>query len=211
MYIELSAEESEIADFEKRYFNLKVQLKDKLDAMDAFRSINVSGQNISTAIPAEQSSTNFRLPKLNMPVFSGKFEDWINFDLFVTAVHSQTSLVLDQKGISQVNVTNLRNLVDTSDEVLRGLKALGTEATNRDPWLIQILMQGLDTETKRLCSVKTAEKDFPTLKEFLEFLNVRCSSLELMTFNDSDIKVPPKSNFIACKNYPGRINLIKIV
>ncbi|GFW26610.1 DUF1758 domain-containing protein [Trichonephila clavipes] len=94
-------------------------------------------------------------------------------------------------------MTNLRNLVDTSDEVLRGLKALGTEATNRDPWLIQILMQKLDTKTKRLWSVKTAERDFPTLKEFLEFLNVTCSSLELMTCNDSDTKVPTKSNFIA--------------
>ncbi|GFS60748.1 hypothetical protein TNCV_2001541 [Trichonephila clavipes] len=58
-------------------------------------------------------------------------------------------------------------------------------------------MQKLDTETKRLWSVKTAEKDFPTLKEFLEFLNVGCSSLELMTCNDSDTKVPTKSNFIA--------------
>ncbi|GFV24734.1 transposable element Tcb2 transposase [Trichonephila clavipes] len=84
-----------------------------------------------------------------------------------------------------------------SDEVLRGFKALGTEATNRDPWLIQILMQKLDTETKRLWSVKTAENDFPILKEFLEFLNVRCSSLELMTCHDSDTKVPTKSNFIS--------------
>ncbi|GFX71822.1 mariner Mos1 transposase [Trichonephila clavipes] len=153
-------------------------------------------------------SSNFRLPKLNIPVFSGKFEDWINFkDSFLTSVHSQTSLgnikkfqylegllsdepsslikhiplsnesyeeawgklidrydkkkqivyaliktFLDQKGISQVNMTNLRNLVDTSDEVLRGLKALGTEATNRDHWFIQILMQKLDTEMKRLVS-----------------------------------------------------------
>ncbi|GFU98882.1 uncharacterized protein TNCV_3381281 [Trichonephila clavipes] len=99
-------------------------------------------------------------------------------------------------------MTNLRNLVDTSDEVLRGLKALGTEATNKDPWLIQILMQKLDTETKRLWSVKTAERNFPILKEFLEFLNVGCSSLELMTCNDSDTKVPTKSNFIAGKNNP---------
>ncbi|GFV69811.1 uncharacterized protein TNCV_4973281 [Trichonephila clavipes] len=97
-------------------------------------------------------------------------------------------------------MTNLKNPVDTSDEVLRGLKALGTEATNRDPCLIQILMQKLDTETKRLWSVKTTEKDFRTLKEFL---NVRDSSLELMTCNDSDTRVPAKSNFISCKNNPG--------
>ncbi|GFX71507.1 uncharacterized protein TNCV_2694951 [Trichonephila clavipes] len=130
----------------------------------------------------------------------GKLID--RYDKKKRIAYALISTILDQKGISQVNTTNLRNLVDTSDEVLRGLKALGTEATNRDPWLIQILMQKLDTKTNRLWSVKTAEKDFPTLKEFLEFLNVRSSSLELMTCNDSDTKVPTKSNFIAGKNNP---------
>ncbi|GFW73456.1 uncharacterized protein TNCV_2801201 [Trichonephila clavipes] len=80
-------------EFEQIYFDLKLKFQDKIDAIDAFCSINVSGQNISIAIPTEQSNANFRLRKLNIPVFSGKFEDWINFkDLFVTAVHSQTSL-----------------------------------------------------------------------------------------------------------------------
>ncbi|GFX81279.1 DUF1758 domain-containing protein [Trichonephila clavipes] len=199
-------------EFEQRYFDLKLKFQDKIHAIDASRWINVSGQNISIAIPTEQSNANFRLPKLNVPVFTVKFEDWINFkDLFVTAVHSETSLsniqkfqyLKDQKGISQVNMTDLRNLVDTSDEVLKGLKALGTEATNRDPWLIQILMQKLDTETKRLWSVKTAEKDFPTLKEFVEFLNVRCSSLELMTCNDSDTKFLPTAKVLLYNNEGG--------
>ncbi|GFS98922.1 transposable element Tc1 transposase [Trichonephila clavipes] len=95
---ELSAEESEIMEFEQRYFDLKLKFQDKIDAIDASRSINVSGQNISIAIPTEQSNANFRLPKLNISVFSGKFEDWKNFkDLFVTAVHSQTSLGNIQK------------------------------------------------------------------------------------------------------------------
>ncbi|GFW58946.1 uncharacterized protein TNCV_2830521 [Trichonephila clavipes] len=87
----------------------------------------------------------------------------------LTAVKS-VAILENQKGISQVNMTNLRNLVDTSDEVLRGLKTLGTAAANGAPWLIQII----DAETKRLWSLKTAEKDSPTLKECLEFLNVRC-------------------------------------
>ncbi|GFT39880.1 DUF5641 domain-containing protein [Trichonephila clavipes] len=114
-----------------------------------------------------------------MKKLGGKLID--RYDKKKENLYALIKTFLDQKDISQVNMTNLRNLVDTSDEVLRGLNALGTEATNKDPWLIQILMQKLDTETKRLWSVKTAEKDFPTLKEFLEFLNVRCSSLELMT------------------------------
>ncbi|GFS97762.1 DUF1758 domain-containing protein [Trichonephila clavipes] len=71
-------------------------------------------------------------------------------------------------------------------------------------------MQKLDAETKRLWSVKTAERDFPTLKEFLEFLNVRCSSLELMTCNDSHTKVPTKSNFIAGSVGQQEISNIKL-
>ncbi|GFV11213.1 uncharacterized protein TNCV_2719561 [Trichonephila clavipes] len=218
-------------EFEQRYFDLKLKFQDKIDAIDASRSINVSGQNISIAIPTEQSNDNFRLPKLtyqysrkfqylkgllsdepaslikHIPLSNESYEEaWgkliDRYDKKMQIVYALIKTFLYQKGISQVNMTNLRNLVDTSDEVLRGLKALGTEATNRDPWLIQILMQKLDTETKRLWSVKTAEREFPTLKEFLEFLNVRCSSLELMTCNDSDTKVPTKSNFIAGKNNP---------
>ncbi|GFY56273.1 DUF1758 domain-containing protein [Trichonephila inaurata madagascariensis] len=48
-------------------------------------------------------------------------------------VYALIKTFLDQKDISQVNMTNLRNLVHTSDKVLRGLKTLGTEAMNRDP------------------------------------------------------------------------------
>ncbi|GFT39879.1 uncharacterized protein TNCV_3286561 [Trichonephila clavipes] len=56
---ELSAEESEIMEFEQRYFDLKLKFQDKIDVIDASRSINVSRQNISIAIPTEQSNANF--------------------------------------------------------------------------------------------------------------------------------------------------------
>ncbi|GFT72200.1 uncharacterized protein TNCV_2993041 [Trichonephila clavipes] len=69
----------------------------------------------------------------------GKLID--GYDKKKQIVYALIKTLLDRKGISQVNMTNLRNLGDTSDEVLRGLKAFGTEATNRDPWLIQIVMQ----------------------------------------------------------------------
>ncbi|GFX49596.1 DUF5641 domain-containing protein [Trichonephila clavipes] len=111
---ELSAEEWEIMEFEQRHFDLKLKFQGKIDAIDASRSINVTGQNISIAIPTEQSNANFRLPKLNIPVFSGKFEDWINFkDLFETAVHSQTSLGNIQKfrylkaSVGQQEISNI--------------------------------------------------------------------------------------------------------
>ena len=51
---------------------------------------------------------------------------------------------------------NLKGLVDTSEEVT-GLKALRKQATSRDPWLIHLFLRKLDSETKRLWSVKSAE------------------------------------------------------
>ncbi|GFY70940.1 uncharacterized protein TNIN_437531 [Trichonephila inaurata madagascariensis] len=42
---ELRSEESEIIEFEKRFFDLKLKFQDKIDAIDASRSINTSGQN----------------------------------------------------------------------------------------------------------------------------------------------------------------------
>ncbi|GBM89948.1 hypothetical protein AVEN_88668-1 [Araneus ventricosus] len=256
---EVSFEDSEIVEFEDRYFSLKLKLQNKIEALNVPHFTTVKRQNSLVVV---QSISNFRLPKLNIPVFSGKFEDWMNFkDLFVSTVQSQTSLsnsqkfqylkallsdepaslikhiplsndsyeeawgklmdrydkkkqivhaliktVLDQKSISQANTTNLRNLVCAVDEVLRGLKALGKEAISRDAWLIQLLLQKLDPETRRLWSVKTTEIEFPTWKEFLEFLNTRCSSLELMIYDESDVKLSTKSNFVACKNTQGNKN-----
>ncbi|GFV62753.1 DUF1758 domain-containing protein [Trichonephila clavipes] len=68
----LSLEESELQEFEDRYFYLNAKFNDKLD------ELNVQNQG---------------LPKLSIPQFNGHFKDWINFkDLFVSTVHSQVSI-----------------------------------------------------------------------------------------------------------------------
>ncbi|GBM63063.1 Fatty acyl-CoA reductase wat [Araneus ventricosus] len=92
---ELSVEDSEIVEFDDRYFSLKLKLQNKIDALNVSHSTTVENQNSSVVV---QSNSNFRLPKLNIPVFSGKFENWMNFqDLFVSTVHSQISLSNSQK------------------------------------------------------------------------------------------------------------------
>ncbi|KAF8784986.1 hypothetical protein HNY73_010588 [Argiope bruennichi] len=76
-------------------------------------------------------------------------------------IHALIKTFMEQKGISQANSMNLRSIVDTSDEVLRGLgESLGEEASSRDPWLIHLLLQKLDPETRRLWSVKISEIEF---------------------------------------------------
>ncbi|GFY23248.1 DUF1758 domain-containing protein [Trichonephila clavipes] len=45
-------------------------------------------------------------------------------------------------------------------------------------------------ESRRLWAIKSSEEEFPNMKPFLDFLNVRCSSLELMLHNESECKIP---------------------
>ncbi|GFW86110.1 DUF1758 domain-containing protein [Trichonephila clavipes] len=77
-----------------------------------------------------------------------------------------------------------------SDECLRGLNALGEQASSKDCWLIYLLLQKIDPESRRLWAIKSSEEEFPNMKVFLDFLNVRCSSLELMSNNESECKIP---------------------
>ncbi|GFU48063.1 DUF1758 domain-containing protein [Trichonephila clavipes] len=104
---------------------------------------------------------------------------------------------LDQKPISEANCFNLRKLLDTSDECLRGLNALGEQASSKDCWLIYLLLQKIDPESRRLWAIKSSE-EFPNMKAFLDFLNVRCSSLELMLNNESECKIPIRSQTKGC-------------
>ncbi|GFQ73719.1 fatty acyl-CoA reductase wat [Trichonephila clavata] len=88
----LSLEESELEEFEERYFNLSAKFNDKLDELNV---LNLSGtqNSVASSITSNSNVSNFRLPKLCIPQFSGNFKDWINFkDLFVSTVHSQISL-----------------------------------------------------------------------------------------------------------------------
>ncbi|GFS79238.1 uncharacterized protein NPIL_543501 [Nephila pilipes] len=130
----------------------------------------------------------------------GKLMD--RYDKKKKIIHALIKTFLNQKSISQANLANLRNIVDTSDEVLRGLKALGKKATSKDLWLIQLLLQKLDPETRRLWSVKTSDTEFPTWEEFLEFLNTRCSSLKFMVYDESEVKIPTRLSLSGISGVP---------
>ncbi|GFS46730.1 uncharacterized protein TNIN_200811 [Trichonephila inaurata madagascariensis] len=43
---------------------------------------------------------------------------------------------MEQPSFNYTNSSNLRNIADTSDEVIRGLKSIDTKAESRDVWLI---------------------------------------------------------------------------
>ncbi|GFS74701.1 uncharacterized protein NPIL_47901 [Nephila pilipes] len=135
----LPEEQSETEEFEEKYFEIKTKYQSAVDALNSSSILN------SPSFFSENCSTNnFKLPRLNIPQFSGKYTDWLAFkDLYVASVHNNKSL----PSVSHANCASLRQLADTSDEVIRGLKSLGEAASSRDVWLIYLLVQKPDSET----------------------------------------------------------------
>ncbi|XP_053968732.1 uncharacterized protein LOC128870164 [Anastrepha ludens] len=102
----------------------------------------------------------------------------------VTAVTSATfksthqDAAVTTTSIGQLLI-NLRKIYDGADEVLRGLRALGEEAEKRDIWLIHLLLSKIDPATTReWAKLHKSKIDFPTINEFLSFLDTTSLALE---------------------------------
>lgn len=85
---------------------------------------------------------------------------------------------VEQPSVSAPSLVGLRKLVSTADEVIRQLKALGPEYESRDPWLIHLLLDKLDRETRSMWAQKVVDLDNPTFRDFLAFLERRCDAME---------------------------------
>ena len=76
------------------------------------------------------------------------------------------------------NPKQLRKIVDTIDSTLQRLDKMGPEASSRDPWIIALLKDKLDEETKRQWNQKMANNRDYAFKDFYSFLDNRCYALE---------------------------------
>ncbi|XP_055844957.1 uncharacterized protein LOC129911250 [Episyrphus balteatus] len=74
------------------------------------------------------------------------------------------------------NVQTLRKISDGADEVVRGLSAL--DKTGRDPWLIYLLLNKLDSDTKQAWAENIGSREDVTVVELLDFLELRCNAFE---------------------------------
>ncbi|GFR27625.1 integrase catalytic domain-containing protein [Trichonephila clavata] len=93
--------------------------------------------------------------------------------------HINALLMLKYEKFRGDSNVELRNLVDTCTKHLRALKLLNIEHnTFSELLLIQLVMQVLDTETKRLFEMTLESTDIPKWDDFLAFLNKRCLFLE---------------------------------
>ncbi|XP_055840650.1 uncharacterized protein LOC129908278 [Episyrphus balteatus] len=107
---------------------------------------------------------------------------------------------------SNSNPAILRKITDDADEVIRGLNSL--DATTRDPWLIYILLQKLDLETKQAWANEAGSRIDLTIQQFLDFLQNRCNCLEaccptpissLSKRNNKDVQKSVRSHMIETK------------
>lgn len=196
--------------------------------------VNINNTDPLNASICAGPSSDYKLPRLSLPTFSGNGREWQSFyDIFKATVHENTSLspaqkfqylkgqlrgaaeklvrhfriddanyieafqklvkrydrkrhivnefidyFVNQPSIKRPDASTIGKLYDTCDEVVRGLKALGTNAELRDCWLVYLIEQKLDETTLQLWRQDSSENDFPSFNEFLEFLSRRINSLE---------------------------------
>ena len=111
---------------------------------------------------------------------SNYFEAWDRlekrFDRSQLIIQSFINSFVSLPSTNSSNVVLLRKITDGADEVIRGLNALNT--TGRDPWLIFLLNQKLDPDTKQAWAEHLGSKEGPTIDDLLEFLQNRCACLE---------------------------------
>lgn len=100
------------------------------------------------------------------------------FEKPAQVISSFAKRFLEQPTVPQNSTQALRKLCDTSNEIVSGLKALGSEAEKRDVWLIHIILNKLDCDTRTAWANKTVDTHYPTFESLLEFLERRCTALE---------------------------------
>ncbi|XP_018399979.1 PREDICTED: uncharacterized protein LOC108777551, partial [Cyphomyrmex costatus] len=92
------AEANDRPGFEEAYFALSANIREKLAfSVEATRS-SAPSPAPSSASNGHDSNAHVRLPKLNLPTFSGKYDEWFPFfDTFNAIIHSNTSISNVQK------------------------------------------------------------------------------------------------------------------
>ncbi|XP_059061146.1 uncharacterized protein LOC131854043 [Achroia grisella] len=123
-------------DFEDVYLEYKVKLMDDLKRILPTTSV-ASKQSNSTVTQPTTSSCEVRLPQINLPLFSGGYEDWQAYhDMFVSLIHENGNLSAVQKlhylksSLSGEPASLLKNLSTTENNYTEAWKQLITRYNN---------------------------------------------------------------------------------
>lgn len=140
---------------------------------------------------ALQLVTHFTITDVNYP---------IAWQLLVSRYNKKKNIVQDliskfcqQPSMHSGSAAKLRELASTSNEIIQALDAL--DCKERDPWVIYLLTDKIDMETRSLWSYESAGSNVPTLQALIKFLDKRCDALEFSQCGKST-KVSSSSQYI---------------
>ena len=200
-------------------------------------STGVSTSASSHTMNSNANRNNTRLPKLNLPTFSGNYKNWTSFfDLFTSSVDSNSTLTNSQKLqylkasltadaaklLSSFTVTDnnyetaldvlkkrynnprmiarahvqsifdlpkmrndngndLRKLIEGIEEHRLSLQTLGLPVEHYDLFLIFLVTERLDLETRRQWEIASPGTSLQTYEALKTFIETRCNALEAST------------------------------
>lgn len=215
------------------YWNIIATISEKLEKFES------SSGSFSGSQPSNDS--DLRLPRLELPTFSGKYEEWLPFNnLFTSSVHKKTNLepvqklhylmksvtgdaynqiknlsltnenyqkardileeqfdhkrkiahtymkkMLEQQPLQNENANDLRDFISTVKDCMISLENLGLPVDKWD----YVLLYNLQSKIPQTTNMKWEEelgasRDIPKFNKFLEFLESRFRTLEM-------IEIPP--------------------
>ncbi|XP_011883727.1 PREDICTED: uncharacterized protein LOC105570885, partial [Vollenhovia emeryi] len=80
-------------DFENAFYTLAARIRELLVPQVLPRSETTPSPSLSNVSEIPRATTHVRLPKLELPVFSGKYEEWTPFfDAFQSIIHANASI-----------------------------------------------------------------------------------------------------------------------
>lgn len=227
--------------FEELFLELRGDMKDVLACVTS--KSTASSSKIEHASPGKESSSaieaEVHLPKMNLPTFSGAYEEWQSFeDVFVSLIHRNTRLSDVQKlhylkscvtgeakntiknfqvtdtnytvawntlknryshkrlivdallkrlfSIKKINTqsaSQLKILIDNTNECLSNLQGLNISTASWDPVLVFLITQKLDAETHKeweKCVSNEYNQELPSFKSLIKFLESNIQTLVLI-------------------------------
>jgi len=150
-----SLDESEDCDwdgFEEAYYALFIKIRDLISPSPTLRTSIFSP--FSSSARDSDSSMHIRLPKLNLPTFFGKYDEWFPFfDIFNSVIHSNTSLSNTQR------FQNMRASLTDASAVISSLEL--SDANYGVAWAI--LREWYDNKHVIIQTHVNAILDLPTM------------------------------------------------
>lgn len=162
-----SGEYTQWHNFKDMFTNI-VHLNNRLSNV---QKMNYLVSNVSGI--AKKMVENIAISSANYSVAWDILEN--HFDDKPTVVHHHIQNFCKLPIITKPTPDSFTELVTTAKSILDALDAL--EATSRDPWIVYLLLNKLDHETKVLWSREIINKS-PTVHNFMTFLMGRMKSLE---------------------------------